>query len=518
MPHAWCCQCVPLRTSNLGLEQQSKPAPCRKKSGRSRPFGRLSQCVQSNNAATTPVHAGTTPYGRGLVSCKQLSSGTRLLYTPFAELLLLPDKVEGPYEKVHEQFWHAHGSVPDELFRFITGAARWDLRLTAWLLWLSKYGSTFWRRYTASLPRESEMTCLLNYSPEEQPELQWLANEAAVQHGWAADSHESLFSSHTGHLKGLQLADSLQDTLWAMSLVRSRTFSDKVHDTEVALMVPTADLANHSFQYNSTYALRTARGAFELNSCRPLNAGDAICISYGSDKTNAELMRDYGFCVPGNPNDRLDFTASDWQQHAGIIAKPATLLFKVLNSSPAPLSQEERPQLLAGPLLKALGLQGKLEAGKVHPEGMSSQQAKYACAEDASLSRTLAAVLSLPVWESASSSRNGGNSETKFWPPKSFTDSGEPALRVTLTRKEKVQQRRAVDMLQQHCRSLQAWGSSLQTDEDLFVTQSELSPRQRQAICARIEHKKLIEAAQSVLQTYHESVTDTAVLSRILNK
>ncbi len=125
MPHAWCCQCVRLRTSGLGLEQQSKPAQHRKKSGRNRIFGRLSQCVQSNSAATTPVssplHAGTTPYGRGLVSCKQLSSGTRLLSTPFTELLLLPDKVEGPYEKVHEQFWNAHGSVPDELFRFITG-------------------------------------------------------------------------------------------------------------------------------------------------------------------------------------------------------------------------------------------------------------------------------------------------------------------------------------------------------------------------------------------------------------
>jgi len=81
-----------------------------------------------------------------------------------------------------------------------------------------------------------------------------------------------------------------------------------------------------------------------------------------------------------------------------------------------------------------------------------------------------------------------------------------------------VQQRRAIDMLQRHCRSLQAWGTSLQTDEDLFVTQSQLSPRHRQAICARIEHKKLIEAAQSVLQTYHESVADTAVLSRVLNK
>jgi len=81
-----------------------------------------------------------------------------------------------------------------------------------------------------------------------------------------------------------------------------------------------------------------------------------------------------------------------------------------------------------------------------------------------------------------------------------------------------VQQRRAIDMLQRHCRSLQAWGTSLQSDEDLFMTESELSPRRRQAICARVEHKKLIEAAQSVLQTYHESLTDTAVSSRILNK
>lgn len=82
--------------------------------------------------------------------------------------------------------------------------------------------------YMTDWLQENEMTCLLNYSPEEQSELQWLANEAAVQHSWAQDSHESMFSSHTGHLKGLQLADCLRDTLWAMSLVRSRTFSEKV--------------------------------------------------------------------------------------------------------------------------------------------------------------------------------------------------------------------------------------------------------------------------------------------------
>lgn len=59
-------------------------------------------------------------------------------------------------------------------------------------------------------------------------------------------------------------------------------------------MVPTADLANHDFQHNATYALRVSQGTFELKSVKPIKAGAAICISYGEDKTNEELMRDYG--------------------------------------------------------------------------------------------------------------------------------------------------------------------------------------------------------------------------------
>ena len=130
-------------------------------------------------------------------------------------------------------------------------------------------------------------------------------------------------------------------------------------------MVPTADLANHSFQHNSVYAFRASQGFFELKSSRAIKEGEAVCISYGQDKTNAELMRDYGFFVPGNPHDRLDFAVSGWQQHSPVIAKPAKLLFKALNGGAAPLTEEERPQLLAGPFLRAVGLTGKLKAGKV---------------------------------------------------------------------------------------------------------------------------------------------------------
>ena len=142
-----------------------------------------------------------------------------------------------------------------------------------------------------------------------------------------------------------------------------------MNNTDLALMVPTADLANHSFHQNATYGLRASQGLFELKSCQPVQNERPICISYG-DNTNAELMRDYGFFVPGNPNDRLDFKLASWQQRPGIIAKPANLLFKALNGSPAPLSEEERPQLLAGPFLNALGLAGKVQAGKVTPQAM----------------------------------------------------------------------------------------------------------------------------------------------------
>lgn len=40
-------------------------------------------------------------------------------------------------------------------------------------------------------------------------------------------------------------------------------------------------------------------------------AGVEATISYGASKSNAELLRDYGFVVPGNVNDRVSFHAVD---------------------------------------------------------------------------------------------------------------------------------------------------------------------------------------------------------------
>ena len=95
---------------------------------------------------------------------------------------------------------------------------------------------------------------------------------------------------------------------------------------------------------------------------------------------------------------------------------------------------------------------------------------------------------------------------------------GGPPLKVTLTSKEKAQQRRAIDRLQQHCRSMQDWSTNLQTDEHMLAATADLSFRRRQAISARLEQKKLIQAAKSILQTYKDFVTGPVVLGGVLRR
>lgn len=92
--------------------------------------------------------------------------------------------------------------------------------------------------------------------------------------------------------------------------------------------------------------------------------------------------------------------------------------------------------------------------------------------------------------------------------------AGEPALSTTLSTRQKTQQRQAVAMLQQHCQSLQTWGTSLEFDLDLGESTT-LTPRQRQALCARADHKRLIQAAHSVLEKYRQSMNENVVLGRL---
>lgn len=174
----------------------------------------------------------------------------------------------------------AHGELPPALSDFLLGEARWDARLAAWLLWQSRCSGALWRSYFAALPRLPELSNLLTFSPDEHPWLEFpdLAEEARVQYDWAAQLHKRYFSASGGELASLRLSSSLEESLWALACVRSRSFSENAPGGEgVTLMVPFADLANHAQTNNCTFAMARDAGRFELRTLRVRASGPCLC-------------------------------------------------------------------------------------------------------------------------------------------------------------------------------------------------------------------------------------------------
>lgn len=157
-------------------------------------------------------------------------------------------------------------------------------------------------------------------------------------------------------------------------------------------MVPRLDLANHSFSANAEWALDLSRGAVTLTATEDLAEDQPVCIDYGPDLDNTHLMRVFGFAVPGNPNDRLDFL---WQQ------------LNMGESDSIPLNMTGAQQaLLTDPFLKAVALDNIVNQYEQESQ-LHDGQGIVSCHKDPDLSRQLSAMLSLPVYAAEQQHTNG---------------------------------------------------------------------------------------------------------------
>ncbi|GIL47886.1 hypothetical protein Vafri_4520 [Volvox africanus] len=212
------------------------------------------------------------------------------------------------------------------------------LILAVLLLWARKYGSTAWREYCEGLlPPAREMSCLLCYTPGELSTLQLphFVDEAARQHDWARWAHSQWLSSSSGALRRLGLADALEDSVWALAVVRSRAVEFQMgmavgsgsgsgfkagHDSGpepvrlgrgrrlptgpvVSVLAPVVDLANHNNDPNCVIQLTTDKSRIVLLPRRPIRPGEPLTVDYGFDRSSLELMADYGFVTSANPYD-----------------------------------------------------------------------------------------------------------------------------------------------------------------------------------------------------------------------
>ena len=99
---------------------------------------------------------------------------------------------------------------------------------------------------------------------------------------------------------------------WALSTVLSRALSvSSSTSSKFYSFIPGVDLLSHDANANCEIRLvssdnnnnNKAADTVEVHAIRDIKNGEECTISYGNQRSNDELLRKYGFCVPNNPND-----------------------------------------------------------------------------------------------------------------------------------------------------------------------------------------------------------------------
>ncbi|KAH7654590.1 [Ribulose-bisphosphate carboxylase]-lysine N-methyltransferase protein [Dioscorea alata] len=193
----------------------------------------------------------------------------------------------------------------------------WDLRLACLLLYAFDVEGNFWQLYGDFLPGADECTSLLLAQKEDLLELQdsELASKIDEQHCRGLEFWEKNWHS-AAPLKIKRLARDPERFIWALSMAQSRSIQMKIRVgalvQDAHMLVPYADMLNHSFQPNCFLHWRFKDRMLEvmINAGQRISKGDEMTINYMSGKKNNMFMERYGFSSPTNPWDVINFSGN----------------------------------------------------------------------------------------------------------------------------------------------------------------------------------------------------------------
>ncbi|KAH1041535.1 hypothetical protein AAZX31_09G048800 [Glycine max] len=193
----------------------------------------------------------------------------------------------------------------------------WDLRLACLLLYAFDCEGNFWQLYGDFLPSADECTSLLLASEEELLELQDsdLASTIRKQQQRALEFWESNWHS-AAPLKIKRLAHDPQRFAWAVGIAQSRCINMQTRigalNQEANMLIPYADMLNHSFEPNCFFHWRFKDRMLEvlINAGQRIRKGDEMTVNYMSTQKNDMFMQRYGFSSPVNPWDEIKFSGN----------------------------------------------------------------------------------------------------------------------------------------------------------------------------------------------------------------
>ncbi|PIA63881.1 hypothetical protein AQUCO_00201301v1 [Aquilegia coerulea] len=193
----------------------------------------------------------------------------------------------------------------------------WDLRLACLLLLSFDTEGNFWQLYGDFLPSAEDCTSLLLATEEELAELQdqdLASNMIGQQHRalefWERNWHSSV------PLKIKRLACDPERFSWALSIAQSRCISMQMRIgalvQDANMLIPYADMLNHSFQPNCFFHWRFKDRMLEvmINAGQRIRKGDEMTVNYMNGKENDMYMQRYGFSSSTNPWDVIQFSGN----------------------------------------------------------------------------------------------------------------------------------------------------------------------------------------------------------------
>ncbi|XP_057534486.1 protein PLASTID TRANSCRIPTIONALLY ACTIVE 14 isoform X2 [Amaranthus tricolor] len=191
----------------------------------------------------------------------------------------------------------------------------WDLRLACLLLLAFDQEDNFWQLYGDFLPSAEECTSLLLAMEEDLLELQDQSLELTMRKQqrrclefWEKNWHSA------APLKVKRLAPDAKRFMWAVSIAQTRCINLRMRVgalvQDANMLVPYADMLNHSFQPNCFFHWRFKDRMLEvmINPGTRIEKGEEMTVNYVSGQQNNMLMQRYGFSSAVNPWNALPFS------------------------------------------------------------------------------------------------------------------------------------------------------------------------------------------------------------------
>jgi len=222
---------------------------------------------------------------RSVVSRKNLNIGDNFVLIP-KKLLIHSSKIQKTKRgKYVTKLFKNHGTFLCKI-----------INITVYMLLEVRKGKkSFWYPYLFILPET------LNHIPVFwEKDLKYLRgsdilNDINYKKRQLLDEYDILKYSK------LQLHDlTLAEYMRMRSLVSSRNFSLYIDGEENSVMVPLADMLNHSNSADTHWTYNTSLNAYQMTATKKIKVGQEISDSYGR-KNNDVYFLHYGFLLPHAP-------------------------------------------------------------------------------------------------------------------------------------------------------------------------------------------------------------------------